>query len=536
MTVYLVGAGPGDPGLITCRGRDLLARADVVLYDRLVDKRHLAGVRPDAIIYDAGKQPGHSDRQVDLNKVLVEYGRAHETVVRLKGGDPLVFGRGGEEAEALIDAGVDVEIVPGVTSAIGVLTAAGIPATYRGVARSVTVVTGHTGRQSTQQRSGSSSEPEPGKGPHAQSRQRTPEDASSPGYTSSNGSDDPDWAHLARLKGTLVVLMGVENRAEIAARLIEGGRSGSTPVVAVENGTTPRCRTVHTTLDHLGKEDLKAPAVIAIGETAASSLSAPKRYPLAGLVVVTTRSRTQNESLSTMLMDAGADTIDFPVIATSAPDDDGADLKRHADWVNRYDWVVFTSVNAVERFFAQLRDARDLGGVRIAAVGDVTAKALLARNIRADVVPLGNQSAVGLIEAMPAPGPVSGRNETGRVLYPRAAGAPPTLAKGLRQKGWLVDEVEAYKTITATGDPALTPELIDMVKHADAITFASPSDVSAYFEIVKDGKVPPVVGCIGDTTAKAARQSGLAVDIIAQDHSARGLVDGLISLRERMKS
>ncbi|MHB8262208.1 MAG: uroporphyrinogen-III C-methyltransferase [Acidimicrobiales bacterium] len=521
MTVYLVGAGPGDPGLITCRGRDLLAQADVVLYDRLVDRGLLAGVRAEAIVYDAGKQPGQADRQAELNKVLVGYGRAHDTVVRLKGGDPLVFGRGGEEVEALIDAGVEVEIVPGVTSAIGVLTAAGIPATYRGLARSFTVVTGHTGKEGERLGAGLYARPERGR-----ASAREPHGA----------GDDPDWTYLARLKGTLIVLMGVENRAEIASRLIEGGRSGATPVVAVENGTTPRCRTVHTTLDHLAGEDLEAPAVIAIGETAAFKLVTPKLYPLAGLSVVTTRARTQGESLNTMLREAGAEVIEFPVISFNPPDDDGLDLKRHVAWVGRYDWVVFTSVNAVERFFSLLRDARDLGGVRIAAVGDVTAKALLSLNIQADTIPQDDQSVRGLIEIMPAPGPVSGRNETGRVLYPKAAGAAPTLAKGLRQKGWLVDEVEAYKTVPATHDAALTPELIDMVKRADAIIFASPSAVSAYFEIVKDGRAPSVVACIGDTTASAVRQSGLAVDVVAADQSVEGLVDGLVSLRKRMKS
>jgi uroporphyrinogen III methyltransferase/synthase len=535
MTVYLVGAGPGDPDLITRRGYELLTRADVLLYDRLVDKRLLLAAREDAVLVYTGKQPGHADRQPDLNEQLINYGRSYDIVVRLKGGDPFVFGRGGEEVQALQEAGIKVEVVPGITSAIGVLTSAGIPATYRGMSRSITIVTGHTG-------AGQSGKGQPGKGQpgkeHSLKRIVGPSgitEYDDTGISTKDGSeDDIDWNCLARLKGTLVILMGVDNRAEIASRLVAGGLAKSTPVVAVENGTTTHGRTVHTTLDRLASTRLKAPAVIAIGQTAELDLTGSTQLPLSGLSIVNTRSRNQAEPLSFMLRDAGAEVVELPVITFQAPDDGGLDLRRHAAWLNRYDWIVFTSSNAVDAFFACLRDARDLGGIKVASVGTATATALSERNIVADIIPIREQSTAGLLNIMPAAGPISGRMETGRVLYPKAAGAPPTLADGLRKKGWLVDEVVAYKTVPASGDSGITPELIEMAKQADAITFASPSAVYAYLELTKDGKVPSVVACIGNTTANAARDSGMAVDIVAEEQSAEGLVKGLVDFKKKL--
>ena len=529
MTVYLVGAGPGDPGLITRRGYELLSRAEVVLYDRLVDKRLLLAARQDATLVYTGKQPGHTDRQPDLNEQLIRYGRSHDIVVRLKGGDPFVFGRGGEEVQALNEAGIKVEVVPGITSAIGVLTSAGIPATYRGMARNITIVTGHTGAKEisreTQLETPLKSIVSPsGITEYDEAETAIPED----------GEDNIDWNCLAKLKGTLVILMGVDNRAEIASRLIGGGLSKSTPVAAVENGTTVYSRTVHTTLGHLADIKLKAPAVIAIGQVAALDLIDSTQLPLSGLSIVNTRSRDQAEPFSSLLRDAGAEVIELPVITFKPPDDGGLELRRHAAWLNRYDWIVFTSANAVEAFFACLRDTRDLGGIRVASVGTMTGEALRERNVVADIIPDKEQSTAGLVDIMPAAGPISGRKETGRVLYPKAAGAPPTLGDGLRKKGWLVDEVIAYRTVPATRDDGITDELIEMAKHADAITFTSPSAVYAYLELVEDRKVPSVVACIGNTTANAARDSGLAVDVVAKEQSAEGIVRGLIEFKKRL--
>ncbi len=529
MTVYLVGAGPGDPGLITRRGYDLLTRADVLLYDRLVDKRLLLAARKDAILVYTGKQPGHADRQPDLNRQLIDYGSSYDIVVRLKGGDPFVFGRGGEEVQALQEAGINVEVVPGVTSAIGVLTSAGIPATYRNMARSITIVTGHTGAER-------SNKENPLKNIVSPSGIAEYDDIEV--RTKKGREDEIDWDCLARLKGTLVILMGVDNRAEIASRLMAGGLPRSTPVAAVENGTTINRRTVHTTLGHLADTELKAPAVIAIGQTAELDLTNYTQLPLSGLSIVNTRSRNQAEPLSSLLTDAGAQVIELPAITFHAPDDGGLDLRRHAAWLNRYDWIVFTSSNAVDAFFACLRDARDLGNLKVASVGTTTATTLREHNIVADIIPDREQSTAGLLNIMPAAGPISGRKETGRVLYPKAADAPPALAEGLRKKGWLVDEVIAYKTVPTSKDTSresgVTPELIEMAKQADAITFTSPSAVHGYLELVEDGKVPSVVACIGNTTASAARSSGMAVDVVAEEQSAEGIVRGLIDFRNRL--
>ena len=238
VTVYLVGAGPGDPGLITVKGASLLGRADVVVFDRLIDRELLELVPDGTELIDVGKCPGRPVRQAEINSILVDRGRASRTVVRLKGGDPFVFGRGGEEALALAEAGVPFEVVPGVTSAFAAPAAAGVPVTHRGVATSVTVVTGHVG------------------------------DPTAPGGV--------DWASLARAGGTLVVLMGIETRVEIARALMDGGRQPSTPVAVVHWGTTPRQQVIRTTLAGVGEVDLPAPSALVVGDVAAFDLTWPQ--------------------------------------------------------------------------------------------------------------------------------------------------------------------------------------------------------------------------------------------------------------------
>ncbi len=344
MTVYLVGAGPGDPGLLTRRGSELLARADVVLHDRLVSRAVLDLAPPDAVMVDVGKEPDAAggDRQDEIARLLVHYGRSDRVVVRLKGGDPFVFGRGGEEVEVLRDAGIDWEVVPGVTSAFGVPAAAGIPVTQRGLASSVTVVTGRVG------------------------------DAGTPGAV--------DWDALARAGGTLVVLMGVSTRAAIADELVAGGRDPGTPVAVIERGTGPAERVVRTTLGQLGSVEVDAPAVIVVGPVAALGRPGPagpggpggaatRVGPLAGRTVVATRSGQRAARLVQALERAGAVVVALPLTRQVDAGDGGGALRAAAATVGDYAWLVVTSVNAVDRFVAELRDARALAAVRVAALG-----------------------------------------------------------------------------------------------------------------------------------------------------------------------
>ena len=494
MTVYLVGAGPGDPGLLTRRGAELLARADVVVHDRLVDPRVLALARPRAELVDVGKRPGapggdgppHARGQEEINELLVELSRAGKTVVRLKGGDPFVFGRGGEEAEALQRAGIEWDVVPGVSSAFAVPALAGIPVTHRGRSTSVTVVTGH-------------------------------------------GGDDPgggvDWEVLARGGGTLVVLMGVATRADVARRLMEGGRPPDTPVAVIEGGTTAAERRTRTTLAALASERVTPPAVLVVGPVAAIDLGRSAR-PLDGCTVVVTRAPERAASLTAELHSAGARVLAVPVIETRGPPDGGAALREAAAAAAAYGWLVFTSATAVDRFVPLLGDLRSLAGTRLAAVGEATASALGGYRLTADFVP-DPSTAEGLVREFPAAG-------GGRVLFVRAEDARPTVAAGLAEKDWAVDEVVAYRTAPA---PAPPEGLIAELGEADVVTFASPSALAAYLAL-RDAAgralpVPPLVACIGPVTAAAARQAGLTGVVEAEHPTPASLVRALIDATRR---
>lgn len=475
MTVFLVGAGPGDPGLITVRGAQVLATADVVVHDRLAEPALLDLAPPGAERIDVGKSPGGPVRQDEINALLVERGRAGQSVVRLKGGDPFVFGRGGEEAVALLGAGVPFEVVPGVSAAVGVPAYAGIPVTHRGLSTSFTVVTGHSR--------------------HA-------------------ADDDIDWDALARVGDTLVVLMGVAHRAEIADRLMAGGAPGSTPVAAIRWGTRPDQRTVRTTLAELHACPLEPPVTMVIGQVAALDLPWFEARPLFGRRVVVTRARHQASGLSVRLRGLGAEPVEVPTIEIADPADGGEALAAAAASVGDYDWVCLTSPNAAGRFLACLHDARDLGGVRVAAIGPGTAAALAGAGIVADLLP-ERSVAEGLVDAFAA-GP-------GRVLLPQAAAARPVLAAGLAAKGWTVDVVHAYRTVPATP----SPELLARAAKADAIAFTSASTVTSYLAAAGPGAVPPVVACIGPVTTAAAESEGLTVTVTATDHTLDGLVAAL---------
>ena len=477
MTVYLVGAGPGDPELLTVKGADVLRRADVVVYDRLSVSSLLDLAPPDAERLSVGKTPGHpSMAQDEINALLVSRGRAGKEVVRLKGGDPFVFARGGEEAQALLDAGVPFEVVPGITSAVGVPAYAGVPLTYRGLSTSFTVVTGH-------------------EDPWA--------------------ATETDWEAVARVGGTIVILMGVATRAAIAERLMAGGLAGETPVAAVRWGTRPEQRTVRTTLAHLGATELEPPVTMVVGGVADLDLRWFESRPLFGRKVVVTRAREQASELVDRLHRLGAETVELPAITIDEPGDGGAALRGAALRVGHYDWVIFTSANAVERFCARLHDARSLAGVRVAAIGPGTAGALRSFGVEPDLVP-ENFVAESLIEVFPF--------GNGEVLLPRAAVAREVLPESLRAKGWRVDVVEAYLTRPAEPSASALAE----AGKADAITFTSSSTVTNFLHVAGLDAVPPVVVCIGPVTAETAREAGLTVDVVAEEHTIDGLVQALV--------
>ena len=480
MTVYLVGAGPGDPGLLTMRGAEVLRSADVVVHDRLSEPSLLDLAPPTAELIDVGKSPGGPVAQDAINDLLVERGLAGQSVVRLKGGDPFVFGRGGEEAAVLRAAGVPFEVVPGITSAVAVPAYAGVPVTHRGLSTSFTVVTGH-------------------------SRHRADRDI--------------DWTSLARAGTTLIVLMGVAHRAEMAARLMDAGMAADTPVAAVRWGTRPAQQTVRTTLAALAEVVLEPPVTFVIGAVAALDLRWFEDRPLLGRQVVVCRAPGQASALSQRLRALGAAPVEVPVIEIGDPADGGAALAAAAARIGVYDWIAFTSPNAVERLFAHLHDARDLGGVMVAAVGPGTAAALEARGVRADLLPetsVAESLAAALTAAATPPG---------RILLAQAAAARPALADALRDGGWTVDAVEAYRTRPVP----LPADLVAAAAKADAIAFTSSSTVDNFLDGAGPEAVPPVVVCIGPVTAATARRRGLSVAAVAATHDLDGLVAAVVA-------
>ena len=488
MTVYLVGAGPGDPGLLTRRGEELLRVADVVVYDRLASPALLRLAPAAAELVDVGKAPGRAAMtQEQINDLLVARGREGKHVVRLKGGDPFVFGRGGEEAEACVAASVAFEVVPGITSAIAAPAYAGIPVTHRGVSTSVTIVTGH--EDPTKDTTGT------------------------------------DWEALARAGGTLVILMGAGRIADIAAALVAAGRAPDTPVAAVRWGTRPEQRTVRTTLASIASLGVEAPSAIIVGDVAALDFSWFERRPLFGRRVVVTRAREQASELRTMLERLGAEVVELPSIVIAPVEFTIPDLRA-------YEWIVFTSVNGVDAFFdrglavANL-DTRALGVLRVAAIGPGTTAALARRGVRADLLP-ERFVAEALLDAFPAPSAGGAR-----VLLARAEVARDVLPQGLTARGYIVDVLAVYRTVAAD------PDAGDLARvragAVDAVTFTSSSTVTNFCDAVGDLADPqPLVVSIGPVTSATARDRGLRVDVEADPHTLDGLVTALLlGLRQR---
>jgi uroporphyrinogen III methyltransferase / synthase len=484
VTVYLVGAGPGDPGLLTARALELIARADVIVHDRLIPATALDGARPDAELIYVGKEGGGpSISQDDIVARLLADGAAGRDVVRLKGGDPFVFGRGGEEAEALRAAGIAFEVVPGVTAGVAASAYAGIPVTHRDAASAVAFVTGHE---------------DPAK----------PESAL-------------DWAALARFPGTLVVYMGVRRLEAIVRELMAGGRPGTEPAAVIERGTLPDQRVVTGTLETIAgaaaAAAVKAPAVSLFGPVAAlrSELAWFEGRPLGGRTVAVTRARAQASGLAARLRSLGATVVQAPAIRIQEIDGPAPEL-------GRYDLVCLTSPNGVRHLFDRLhragRDARAFAGARIAAIGPGTAAALRERGLIADVVP-ERFVAEGLVHAL-AEVPVS------RALIARAAHARDVLPAALRERGAEVDVVELYETVA---EP-MSDSQREAVANADYVTFTSSSTVRFFFASL-DGGVPERARLvsIGPVTSETLRENGREPDVEATRHDIDGLVGALVA-------
>jgi uroporphyrinogen III methyltransferase / synthase len=483
VTVYLVGAGPGDPGLLTARALELIARADVIVHDRLIPATALDGARPDAELIYVGKEGGGpSISQDDIVARLLADGAAGRDVVRLKGGDPFVFGRGGEEAEALRAAGIAFEVVPGVTAGVAASAYAGIPVTHRDAASAVAFVTGHE---------------DPAK----------PESAL-------------DWAALARFPGTLVVYMGVRRLEAIVRELMAGGRPGTEPAAVIERGTLPDQRVVTGTLETIAgaaaAAAVKAPAVSLFGPVAAlrSELAWFEGRPLGGRTVAVTRARAQASGLAARLRSLGATVVQAPAIRIQEIDGPAPEL-------GRYDLVCLTSPNGVRHLFDRLhragRDARAFAGARIAAIGPGTAAALRERGLIADVLP-ERFVAEGLVHAL-AEVPVS------RALIARAAHARDVLPAALRERGAEVDVVELYETVA---EP-MSQVQREAVAGADYVTFTSSSTVRFFFESM-DGAVGERARLvsIGPVTSQTLREHGREPDVEAERHDIDGLVNALV--------
>lgn len=497
--VFLIGAGPGDPKLITVKGLDCIRQADAVVYDRLASIQLLREARSDAELIYVGKSPQrHTLKQHEINKLLVDLAAAGKVVARLKGGDPFVFGRGGEEAEALVDAGFPFEVVPGITSAIAVPAYAGIPVTHRGFTSSFGVIT---------------------------------------------GNEDPDkedssiaWDKIATGLGTLVFLMGMANLPIIAKRLVENGRAPATPVALIRWGTRTEQQTLVGTLTDIAAKAEAAgfanPAIILVGEVVQlrQRLQWFEHGPLFGKRVIVTRSRPQASSLSAAIEALGGEPWEFPTIAIKEPQE-LAPLDQAIHQVDQYQWVVFTSVNGVEHFFQRLRqlrvDIRRLAGVRLAAIGPQTAASLESYGLTVDYVPQ-EYRAEAVAEGLTGYGMVGQR-----VLLARADIARPALALILQQAGAAVDDICTYRTVQGDGNHELLLELL-AERRAHVVTFTSSSTVRNFVAMLPAQQLPELlqgvtIASIGPITSATARELGLQVDVEAQQYTIDGLVNELVN-------
>jgi uroporphyrinogen III methyltransferase/synthase len=501
-TVYLVGAGPGDAGLLTLRGAELLRRADVVVYDALVNQELLRLAPKSAEIIFGGKRArDHAIPQAELNQLLVAKAREGKTVVRLKGGDPYVFGRGGEEAEGLADAGIPFEVVPGVSSFVAVPNYAGVPLTHRGFASRLTLITGH-------------------------------EDPS-------KEETKIDWAQVAKTPGTQVIMMGTDRIGEIAETLVRHGMAPSTPIAMVRWGTTGQQQSIEGTLATIAEvaADTKIgpPTVAVIGEVVKlrGKLNWFERRPLFGQRIVVTRTREQASQLSARLLELGAEVLEVPTIKLEPPTQ-REDLVDALLELNSYDWLVFTSPNGVikffEYFFKQFHDMRDIGGARIAAVGPATANKLKELHLQVDIMP-DEALATSIAEAFREFESI----ENLKICLLRAEVANHELPQALEAMGAIVDDIACYKTVPEQED--ISGSVAKLLEHgADWVTFMSSSSVEhfhARFDLPKLLKKFPgmKVATIGPETSKALGALGLKPIVEAKPHTMEGLLNGLLGRR-----
>ncbi len=490
---YLVGAGPGDLGLVTLRARQLIERAEVVVYDYLCNPEMLGWAPERAEIIYAGKKAGaHTLKQDEINALLVAKGREGKEVVRLKGGDPFLFGRGGEEAQALAAAAVPYEVVPGVTSAIAAPAYAGIPVTHRGMTSHVTFFTGHEDPEKTE--------------------------------------SSIDFDALAKLGGTQVMLMGVERIETIVQQMLEHGVRADLPAALVQGGTTGRQQTVRGTLQNIAQrvaeQRLAPPAVAVFGEVASlgKELDWHGGRPLSGRRIVVTRTRKQAGALSEQLRNLGAEVIELPTIRIEPP----SDLRAFAELVqdaHRYDWIVFTSPNGVTAFFEMFYklydDARDIGGARIAAIGPATAQRAREFHLKVDLQP-DEFVAEAVVREFKKLGDI----ENLRILIARAEEARDLLPKELEALGAIVDVAFAYRTVAETNDRTEARSRL-AAQGADMITFTSSSTVENFLALSLPWPPGLEVASIGPITSQTARDRGLTIGVEAARHDIPGLVEAI---------
>jgi len=501
--VFIIGAGPGDAGLITIKAVECLRLADVVVYDNLVNEELLKYAPAHARFIYAGKKGGdHTLSQDKINELLAREALEGHTVARLKGGDPFIFGRGGEEAEVLVEQGVPFEVIPGVTSAIAVPAYAGIPLTHRGLTSTVAFVTGH-------------------------------EDPT-------KDKSDIDWQALTGI-GTLVFLMGVKNIGQITEALISHGKSPDTPAALIRRGTTPQQKiitgTLATIVEIAQANHFKPPAILVVGPVVdlRDTLRWFDTKPLFGKGVVITRPERQADDLAKLLAAQGANAIAFPTIAIEPPAD-WSELDRAFDQLEHYNWLIFTSANGVHFFFERLRhkgrDVRDLKGIKICCIGPATARQLEDRGINVDTVP-DEFIAEGILKSFAAMD-LSGK----KILIPRAAKAREILPEGLKKQGADVTVATTYRTVNSGRKKE---ELITWINagDVDVITFTSSSTVTNFVEIMgADYMLPPdiKIACIGPVTAATAKKAGFPIDISQEEYTMEGLVQSLINHEQEKSS
>jgi uroporphyrinogen III methyltransferase/synthase len=498
--VYLVGSGPGDPGLLTIRGKKCLQEADVIVYDHLANERVLVHAKDHAELIYVGKKAGaHTMKQEDINTLLIDRAGKGEKVVRLKGGDPFIFGRGGEEAQRLAKAGICFEVVPGVTSAIAVPAYAGIPLTHRDFTAGIGFITGHEA-------------------------------------PSKKESGIP-WEQLASCFGTLVFLMGIGNLAKIAERLLTSGREPDTPVAVIQEGTYPTQFTLVGRLDNIARlaaeKGVKPPGIFVVGDVVKlrEELNWFETRPLFGKRIVVTRAREQASSFLSALSRLGARCIEFPTIEI-VPPESWDEIDRAIEELNKYQWLLFTSVNGVKFFLSSLdrcgRDIRDLKGIKIATIGPKTAGAWLRMGIRPDLMP-DEYRAEALLTAFQ-----NHSLEGVRFLLPRAAMAREILPDELARLGARVDVIPIYRTVKPAHRVAGVKRLLEQGL-LDMVTFTSSSTVKNFVEmfdvdmtLLKQWMQRVSVACIGPVTAETVEKYGFSASLVASSYTIEALTDAIV--------